>query len=260
MHNEVRVMSKLKVQILKNREELGRASALEAALRLNQLIDEKGEATVVFAAAPSQNEFLKNLLQADVDWTRVRAMHQDEYIDLDPAHRAGFGNFLDRAIFKKLPFKEIFYLRGGDAESIIARYEELLQQYPPDIIFLGIGENGHLAFNDPAVANFKDPQSVKVVSLDEVCRRQQVNDGCFDCLEQVPTHALSFTMSQIMRIPQALAMVPDGLKAQSVHRALTGEISTECPASILREHPNALLYLDTDSAALLTADVAGGFV
>lgn len=244
-------MSKLKVEISPNRAELGKASAAEAARRLNKAIQEKGEATAIFAAAPSQNEFLENLLLADVDWTKVRAMHQDEYINLDPAHPAGFGNFLDRAIFKKLPFKEVHYLRGATTEEAVARYNELLAAYPPDIIFLGIGENGHLAFNDPAVADFNDPLNVKPVDLDDVCRNQQVNDGCFNSIDEVPKQALTLTMSLIMKIPQALAMVPGPLKANAVCRALTGEITTECPASILREHPDAILYLDADSASLL---------
>lgn len=244
-------MSNLKVSILPDRAELGKASAAEAARRLNQIICEKGEATAIFAAAPSQNEFLENLLLSDVDWTKVRAMHQDEYVGLDPCHPAGFGNFLDRAIFRKLPFKEVHYLRDGATEEAIAKYSALLATYPPDIIFLGIGENGHLAFNDPAVADFNDPQDIKLVQLDNICRNQQVNDGCFKSIEEVPQQALTLTMSLIMRVPHALAMVPGRRKAAAVYHALTGPISCECPASILREHPDAILYLDADSAHLL---------
>ena len=244
-------MSDLRVEILKNRDELGRASAKEAARRLNQLIAEKGEATAVFAAAPSQNEFLACLAREDVDWTKVRALHQDEYIGLDPSHPAGFGNFLDRAIFKALPFKEIHYLSGPSTQESLDRYNKLLTEHPVDIIFLGIGENGHLAFNDPAVADFEDPKRIKVVDLDDVCRQQQVNDGCFGAIGEVPKQALTLTMSQILNTPQALAMVPGKLKANAVCRALTGDISTECPASVLRRHPDAVLYLDADSASLL---------
>jgi glucosamine-6-phosphate deaminase len=245
-------MNKLRVRILDSREALGRAAAREAGELLRRLISEKGEATAVFAAAPSQNEFLANLLKQDVDWTRVRALYQDEYVALDPTHPAGFGNFLDKAIFLKLPFMEIHYLRDGAPEEVIRRYGELLDAYPPDVIFLGVGENGHLAFNDPPVADFDDPQRMKVVELDEICRRQQVNDKCFERFEDVPTHALTMTLSQIMRIPAALAMVPGAQKADAIRGALEGEISTKCPASILRSHPCATLFLEPDSASKLT--------
>ena len=245
-------MDNLRVKILDSREELGRAAASEAGELLRRLISEKGEATAVFAAAPSQNEFLANLLLQDVDWTRVRALYQDEYVALDPKHPAGFGNFLDKAIFQKAPFMEVHYLRDGAPEEVIRRYGELLDAHSPDVIFLGVGENGHLAFNDPPVADFEDPARMKVVELDEICRRQQVNDKCFERLEDVPTHALTMTLSQIMNIPAALAMVPGTLKAEAIRRALEEEISTACPASILRRHPNAMLFLDLDSASKLT--------
>ncbi|NLD58070.1 MAG: glucosamine-6-phosphate deaminase [Clostridiales bacterium] len=245
-------MDKLRVEILDSREALGRAAASEAGELLRRLISEKGEATAVFAAAPSQNEFLANLLLQDVDWTRVRALYQDEYVALDPKHPAGFGNFLDKAIFQKAPFMEVHYLRDGAPEEVIRRYGELLDAHSPDVIFLGVGENGHLAFNDPPVADFEDPARMKVVELDEICRRQQVNDKCFERLEDVPTHALTMTLSQIMNIPAALAMVPGTLKAEAIRRALEEEISTACPASILRRHPNAMLFLDLDSASKLT--------
>jgi len=244
-------MDNLRVKILDSREELGRAAASEAGELLRRLISEKGEATAVFAAAPSQNEFLSNLLKQDVDWTRVRALYQDEYVALDPKHPAGFGNFLDKAIFGKLPFKEIHYLRGGAPEEVIRRYGELIDACPPDVIFLGVGENGHLAFNDPPVADFDDPLRMKVVELDEICRRQQVNDKCFERIEDVPTHALTMTLSEIMSIPTALAMVPGRLKADAVRSALEDEISTRCPASILRRHPNATLFLEPGSASKL---------
>ena len=189
---------------------MGAAAARGAAHIIREAIDKKGEANVVFAAAPSQDDLIASLLGQDIDWRRVRGFHQDEYIGLDPAHSAGFGNFLRRAIFDRVPFGELFYMAcpPDEAEAMCEKYTALLEEYPPDLIFLGVGENGHLAFNDPAVADFNDPRRVKVVSLDDVCRMQQVNDGCFASIDEVPRQALTLTMSQILAIPHAIAVVP----------------------------------------------------
>ena len=243
---------KLTVKIYSDRAELGEKAGKKVAAIINAVIKEKGEATVVFAAAPSQNEMLEQLCNEDVDWTKVRAMHQDEYLRLDPAHPAGFGNFMRRTIFEKKPFKEIYYIMGisDDAEETKATYSALLEKYPPDLILLGVGENGHLAFNDPAVADFEDPERIKVVDLDDVCRMQQVNDGCFASFDEVPKQAFTLTMSQILKIPNKIACVPGKLKAAAVNNLLHGKISTSCPASILRECENAEIYLDADSASI----------
>jgi glucosamine-6-phosphate deaminase len=239
----------LTVRVFDTRSESGEAAAKDAAARISGAIREKGEATVVFAAAPSQNELLASLKEADVDWKKVRALHMDEYVGLSPEHPAGFGNFLDRAIFKARPFMEVHYLRGKDPPEVIGRYEELLKKYPPDLVLLGVGENGHLAFNDPAVADFDDPKPIKLVRLDDVCRRQQVNDGCFASFDEVPKKALTLTMSTLRRIPGKVTVVPGPTKADAVFHALTGPIGTACPASILRECWPSTLYLDADSAA-----------
>lgn len=243
----------LLVHAFDTREEMGKAAASDAAARIRKIIKNKGEANVVFAAAPSQNELLENLLQEDVDWTKVRGFHQDEYIGIDETEPAGFGCFLRRAIFDRVPFKELhFLLCGADqAEDKCRSYTRLLEENPIDLIFLGIGENGHLAFNDPAVADFQDPQKVKVVELDDVCRQQQVNDGCFASLDQVPRQAMSMTMSLIMSVPEAICVVPTERKADAVYNALFGPVTTACPASILRRHSNAALYLDRFSASRL---------
>lgn len=242
----------LPVFVFENRERMGTAAAKRAAEVINETIAKNGTANVIFAAAPSQNDMLSALLEENVDWTRVRGFHQDEYIGLDPAHPAGFGNFMRRAIFDKKPFMELHFLRC-DADKIeekCAEYTALLKQYPPDLIFLGVGENGHLAFNDPPVADFEDPKAIKVVELDLVCRQQQVNDGCFENINQVPTHALTLTMSLILSVPHAITVVPTALKAEAISRALYGEISTDCPASVLRQHSGAELYLDKNSAKI----------
>ena len=246
-------VEKLSVYTFETREEMGKVAAADAAARINAIIEKNGVANVVFAAAPSQNDLLENLLKTDIDWSKVRAFHQDEYVGISADEPAGFGNFLDRAIFQKVNFKELHYLLCGaeEAEEKCASYSELLRQYPIDLIFLGIGENGHLAFNDPAVADFNDPKMVKIVELDDVCRQQQVNDGCFATLDDVPKQAMTMTMSLIMSIPEAICVVPTIRKANAVYHALLGEVTTACPASILRNHPNAALYLDKDSASKL---------
>lgn len=244
-------VDKLNVRVFDTREDMGLAAADEVAARINGIVCDKGEATVVFAAAPSQNEMLESLCNADVPWSKVRALHMDEYVGLPDDAPAGFGNFLDRAIFKTIPLKEVHYLKGSSPQEIVARYTEVLKKYPPDLVLLGVGENGHLAFNDPNVADFDDPLAVKIVELDDVCRTQQVNDGCFDRLEDVPKTAITLTMSTIKKIPQTVTVVPGKKKAQAIYEALRGPVSTACPASMLKTHDDSTLYLDRDSAALV---------
>ncbi len=243
----------LRVEIFDTRAEMGAAAARDIAAAIRQVLAEKDCCNMIFAAAPSQNEVLA-ALAADktVDFTRIWAFHMDEYIGLAPDAPQGFGNFLRRALFDKAPFKEVHYLRGGeDPEAECARYAALLEQYPVDIVCLGIGENGHVAFNDPPVADFSDPVLVKKVALDPVCRQQQVNDGCFTALSQVPTHALTLTVPALMGGRRLFCVVPAATKAQAVRNTLYGPISEACPASALRRHGGAVLYLDPDSAALL---------
>ena len=241
----------LPVYIYETREEMGAAAAKDAAKRINEIITRRGEANVIFAAAPSQNELLEGLLHSDVDWSKVRGFHQDEYIGISAEEPAGFGCFLRRAIFDRVQFKELHFLlcAPDEAEEKCREYTELLKQYPADLIFLGIGENGHLAFNDPSEADFNDPAVIKIVELDDVCRQQQVNDGCFAKLEDVPKRAMSLSMSYLMSVPEAICVVPTNRKARAVKNALYGPEETACPASILREHKNAALYLDRDSAS-----------
>ena len=241
----------LPVYVFDTREEMGKVAAADAAKRINAVIEKNGVANVIFAAAPSQNDLLENLLKEDIDWSKVRGFHQDEYVGIDASEPAGFGNFLRRAIYDRVQFKELHYLlcAADEAEKKCEEYAELLTKYPADLIFLGIGENGHLAFNDPAVADFEDPKMVKIVELDDVCRQQQVNDGCFATLDDVPKFAMTLTMSYIMSVSEAICVVPTDRKANAVYGALEGPVTTECPASILRKHANAALYLDKNSAA-----------
>ncbi len=243
----------LSVKISENRISMGIQAASEAAICLKQLLKEKDIANIIFAAAPSQNEFLDALSQMeDIDWKRVNAFHMDEYIGLEKDAPQGFGNFLQRHIFSKVPFRNVFFL-NGQAENIqeaCREYTSLLQNNPTDIVFMGIGENGHIAFNDPHVADFQDPHLVKVVDLDEKCRQQQVNDGCFANIDKVPTHALTLTVPALYRADYLFCIVPGKTKAWAVNETLRGPVSPQCPASILRNHPHTTLYIDNDSSSI----------
>ena len=257
MENQImKKAGRLTVKLLESRKALGKLAAAEAVEALKAVIREKGSCHVIFAAAPSQNEFLAALCESDVDWTKVYAYHMDEYIGLPAEAPQGFGNFLRRSIFTRVPFAKVEYLDGGaaDIQKEIQRYTALLQKNPADIVFMGIGENGHIAFNDPHVAHFDDTDLVKEVALDERCRKQQVNDGCFEKLQQVPAHALTLTIPALMQAKQIFCMVPAATKAEAVGKTVMGEIREQVPASILRVHSTANLYIDHESGTeLLTA-------
>lgn len=247
----------LSVNVYAGRPAMGAAAAQDGAALLRRLLAQQAQVRVIFAAAPSQNEFLEALCAAPgIDWGRVTAFHMDEYVALDAAAPQGFGNFLRARVFGRLPFAGVNYLNGNaaDIDAECARYAALLAEAPIDIVFMGIGENGHIAFNDPPVADFSDPAAVKVVKLDEICRNQQVHDGCFASLGLVPTHALTLTVPTLANAGHQLCIVPAPTKAQAVRDAVEGDISVKCPASILRRCADAVLYLDPDSAALLAKE------
>jgi len=191
--------------------------------------------------------------EQDFDWERLRAFHLEEYLGLPSDAPQRFAVYLNQRVFSKVKFKEIHYLKGDtdSPEAEAQRYADLLTKYPLDIAFLGIGENGHLAFIDPPVADFEDPYLVKIVELDDICRQQQVNDGAFPSIDLVPKTALSMTIPAIMAAKNIYCMVPGPTKAQAVKETLYGPIDTHCPASILRRHDAAVLFIDKDSAALL---------
>ncbi len=248
------VKDRLYVRQFDTRAEMGAAAAQDAARTIRDLLLEKEEISVIFAAAPSQNDFLQALAtDPSVDFTRINAFHMDEYIGLPADAPQGFGNFLRDRMFSLAPFKSVQYLNGqaDDPQAECERYASLLNQQVIDIVFMGIGENAHIAFNDPGEADFNDPCDVKVVTLDQKCRNQQVNDGCFDALDKVPTHALSLTVPALLRGQKIFCIVPAPTKAQAVHDVLTQAIDPMIPATILRTHPNATMYLDADSSALL---------
>ena len=245
-------VDKRNVQVYQTREEMGKAAAEEAAAAIRAAIAAKGEINMIFAAAPSQNEFLAHLIaDKSIDFTKINAFHMDEYIGLPADAPQGFGNFLRERLFERVPFKTVNTIdsTAADPEAECRRYAALLQAHPCDIVCMGIGENGHIAFNDPHVADFGDKAAVKVVALDETCRQQQVNDGCFARLDDVPTHALTLTIPTLTAPEAVFCIVPAKTKANAVYAALRGGITEACPASILRRHANATLYCDADSAA-----------
>lgn len=244
----------LSVGIYDSRPEMGKAAARDAADAIRKVLQNKDCCNMIFAAAPSQNEVLAALAEdRSIPWERVRAFHMDEYVGLSPDAPQGFGNFLRERLFGLVPFREVHYIDGWDPdpEASCARYAALLREYPPDAVMMGIGENGHIAFNDPGVADFHDPLAVKPVPLDEVCRMQQVHDGCFASLGEVPKTALTLTVPTLAAAPYLFCVVPAPTKAEAVKRTLLGPVSEACPATILRTRPGARMYLDPASAALL---------
>lgn len=246
-------VDKMYVKIYGSRQEMGEAAAAEAGEYLRGLLASQKEVRVIFAAAPSQNEFLSALCkEPGIDWSRVNALHMDEYVGLPSDAPQGFGNFLRRAIFDKLPFGRVDYIGSeGNAEELMARYDAILAEKKVDIVFMGIGENGHIAFNDPHVADFQDPLRIKKVDLDLKCRTQQVHDGCFAKLEDVPEYALTLTVPALFAADRLFCIVPAPTKADAVKATVEGPVGEKCPATVMRLHKNATLYLDPDSAALL---------
>ena len=244
----------LSVNIYETRAEMGLAAASDIKSCILSLLEKKDSINVIFAAAPSQNEVLFALASdKSIPWNRVNAFHMDEYIGLAADAPQGFGNFLKEHIFGLADFKSVNYIdiTAPNAEAECARYAALLKKYPTDIVVMGIGENGHIAFNDPPVADFCDPLAVKPVALDEICRNQQVNDGCFAKIDDVPKTAITLTVPTLFAGDHLFCIVPAATKAVAVRATLCDEICEKCPATVLRRHNNAVLYLDGDSSALL---------
>ena len=242
---------KLSVNVYDTRKNMGEAAAADIAACIKELLGRKPEIYMIFAAAPSQNEMLEALIaDKEIEWNRVHALHMDEYVNLPSDAPQGFGNFLRRAIFDRVPFASVNLIgTDADSEATCRRYDALLAANKVDIVCMGIGENGHIAFNDPHVADFNDPCRIKKVDLDQKCRQQQVNDGCFETIDQVPTHALTLTIPTLYNVENVFCVVPAATKAEAVNNTVNGPVSEKCPASILRTHDNAILYTDNDSAA-----------
>ena len=250
-------MSQSKIKVLVDKYSLGQAAADHAALSLRRTIGDRGSARIVAATGASQFEFLDALTSAPgIDWSRVEVFHLDEYVGLPLTHPASFRKYLSERLIKKVGITRYHFLNGdGDTQAAIAKIGSEIQSKPVDILFAGIGENGHLAFNDPP-ADFQVDDPYLIVTLDDVCRQQQVKEGWFPKLTDVPKKAISMSVRQILRAQEIIVVVPDARKAPAVKACLEGEISPMTPASILRNHPNVTIYLDTDSAALLSPGVS----
>lgn len=245
-------------RIYDTRSEMGAAAAEDIHNKILQLLSEKEVINMIFAAAPSQNEVLDALIRkTDIPWNRINAFHMDEYIGLNDDAPQKFGTFLKNAIFDRVPFKNIYLINGSSTQTQAEcdRYTKLLKDNPVDIVCLGIGENGHIAFNDPGVADFDDKALIKVAQLDDMCRQQQVNDGCFAHIDDVPETALTLTIPALISAEYMFCVVPAATKANAVYTAIRGDISEKCPASVLRTHKNAILYCDSDSGAGLLQEV-----
>ena len=245
----------LDVRIFSTRDQMGKICAVEAGEKIRRFLSDKEAVNIIFASAPSQLEMLAGLeAEKGIDWGRINGFIMDEYVGLPADAPQSFGVYLKTRFFSKLPFRQVFYINGNppDLAAECQRYASLLREHPVDISFVGIGENGHLAFNDPYIADFDDPLLVKVnEDMDPACRQQQVTDGWFKSLDEVPHQAITVTMSALTAARYVYAIVPGVTKQKIVKQCLEGPISTDCPGAILRKHPAAQLYLDTDSAALL---------
>jgi glucosamine-6-phosphate deaminase len=246
------VPGSLPVRVFATRAAMGEAAAQEAGEALRGCLARQTEVRVVFAAAPSQQEMLDALVRLPgIAWERVHAFHMDEYIGLPPGAPQRFARWLDERLFLRLPFGAVHRIDPeafADAQACAADYAARLAAAPVDLVCLGIGVNGHIAFNDPPVADFDDPAAVKRVALDDVCRQQQVDDGCFPSFAAVPTHALTLTVPRLLDCGRMVCVVPGPAKREAVRRTLADPLGEACPATALRLHPRCTLYLDAESA------------
>ncbi len=240
----------LKVETYPTREQMGRAAAEDVCAIIDKLLTMKEEISIIFAAAPSQKDLYKGLLGQEIPWERINALHMDEYIGITDDRPQSFRNYLRENLFGKVPFKTIHYIQGEatDIQKECQRYTDVLATYKPDIVCMGIGENTHIAFNDPPVADFTDPETIKSVELDQTCRQQQVNDGCFATIADVPTHALTLTVPTLISASWIFCIVPGSTKAKAVYHTLNEVVSEKFPSTILRKHKQAKLYLDKESS------------
>lgn len=239
----------IRVHTFADRTTMGTVAAADIAVALRTRLLDNGTVRIIFAAAPSQQETLAALAaEPDIDWSRVTAFHMDEYVGLAEGAPQRFASWLRQAIFNRLPFAQVHLIQpGADPVATAKIYAALLAEAPIDLVCLGIGVNGHLAFNDPHVADFNDPQAVKVVTLDDVCRQQQVDDGCFAILADVPTQAITLTIPRLLDAAELFCVVPGAAKHNAVRNALYAPIDAINPATSLRTHANCALYLDRDS-------------
>src|SRR5579871_1387751 len=250
-------VDRLHVEVHADADALARAAAADVAALLAKTVEERGRANAMFATGNSQLAFVDTLVSLPhVPWGNMTLFHMDEYVGAGPDHPAGFRRWIKERIADRVAPAAACYIDGlADPGAECERYADLLRSHPIDVCVLGIGENGHLAFNDPPVADFADPLDVKVVELDATCRRQQVGEGHFPSIDGVPAHAITVTIPALLRAGAVCAVVPEQRKAAPVRDALLGPVSTACPASALRTAGNATLYLDRESASLLPTEL-----
>ena len=242
----------MNIKVFDTKSELGQAAAQDAAQIINQAINERDVAYVIAATGASQFEFLDSLAQEDIDWTKIVFFHLDEYVDLPESHPASFRRYLKERLVSRL-HPQTFHFLNGEADDVYEecrRVGDLIGRQTIDVAFVGIGENGHLAFNDPP-ADFDTEEPYIVVTLDDACRQQQVGEGWFKSIAEVPTRAISMSIKQILKSRNILCIVPDQRKAEAVRATVELEVSPIRPASILQEHERVTLYLDRDSSSLL---------
>ena len=245
------------LRAFKDSTALARAAAEQAAASIRNAITDSGRCRVVLATGTSQFEFLEFLTKADgIDWKKVEAFHLDEYVGMAVKHPASFRKILLERVIHKTGITNYHFIESDavDVSAAVRYVGRQLTSAPIDIAFVGIGENGHIAFNDPP-ADFETEEPYLIVELDDACRRQQVGEGWFADLSEVPTRAISMSPRQIMNAQEIIAVVPDQRKAKAVHQCMEGEVRPEAPASILRQHPNATVFIDEDSSSLLGAEM-----
>ena len=246
----------MKVRVLRDAKLMGAEAASHAAKSLRSILEKKGIARIVVATGASQFEFLETLTAAPgIAWNQVEMFHLDEYVGLPASHAASFRKYLRERLIEKVGILKYHLLDGdGDVQRVVQRVGRELSSAPVDLTFVGIGENGHLAFNDPP-ADFETEYPYLIVELDEACRQQQVNEGWFATIEEVPEQAISMSIRQILKSSEILVIVGGARKAHAVQACLEGAVSPLAPASILQTHPQTTIYLDQDSAALLSSQL-----
>ena len=253
-------VDQLSINIYEDKYQLGKAAADVAEKCISSAIREHGKAVIILATGASQFEFLDSLTKRNLDWDKVVAFHLDEYVGISDTHPASFRLYLRNRIIEKVGIGTYYPIEGDnqDVEQECKRLDEIFSQYTVDVAFVGIGENGHLAFNEPP-ASFDDKQSFKIIELDVKSRRQQMGEGWFKTLDQVPEKAITMTIPAITKSKAIICTVPDARKAEAVKKTLSNDVSPEFPASILRQHPDTSLFLDIDSASLLDDLLPGTF-
>ena len=240
----------MEVFISETKQELGKEAAEKGAKLISKAIAERGEANIIVATGASQFEMLAELVKKDIDWSVVTGFHLDEYIGINENHPASFRKYLKERFVSQVPLKDFHYVNANEAENECKRLGEIISRHPIDVAFVGIGENGHLAFNDPP-ADFETDEPYLVVNLDDDCRKQQLGEGWFPTFEDVPKQAISMSIRQIMKSEHIICSVPDERKSLAVKNTMKSKVTPMVPASVMQQHPSTWLFLDKSSASKL---------